>query len=368
MEDAEVHATLALSLVPAIGSQRLRTLIATFGSARAALEAPRSKLASVVGIGPAAATAITEARGHDGARVLEQLAALGARVLLAGQPDFPASLTEIPDAPAVLYVWGDMSLLTRPAVAMVGSRNHTSYGAEAARVLAGAVAQRAVIVSGMARGIDAIVHTAALDAGGGSIGVLGNGFGVVYPAVNRALYDRMVARGCLITEHPPGERPHAGSFPRRNRIIAGLSRAVVVIEADVKSGALVTTDCALAQGRDVLAVPGSILSRTSTGCNKLIQQGATLVLTAADILEAVGLAAGLREFGLALSTPAPRAPPIDLTGLELSLWSRMTLEPQHVDALVSFAQTKPADVLGALTDLELRGLVRQGPGMVFGLT
>ena len=369
MEDAEVHATLALSLVPAIGSQRLRTLIATFGSAQAALDAPYPRLASVCGIGPAAATGIKEARAEDGARVVEQLTALGggARVLLAGQPDFPASLTEIPDAPAVLYVWGDMSLLTRPAVAMVGSRNHTSYGAETARVLAGAVAQRAVIVSGMARGIDAIVHTAALDAGGASVGVLGNGFGVIYPAANRALYDRMVAHGCLVTEHPPGERPHAGSFPRRNRIISGLSRAVVVIEADVKSGALVTTDCALAQGRDVLAVPGSILSRTSTGCNKLIQQGATLVLTAADILEAVGLAAGLREFGLALSTPAPRVPPIDLTGLELSLWNRMTLEPQHVDALVSFAQTPPADVLGALTELELRGLVRQGPGMVFGL-
>jgi DNA processing protein len=250
---------------------------------------------------------------------------------------------------------------------MVGSRNHTSYGAEAARLLAGAVAQRAVIVSGMARGIDAIVHTAALDAGGNSIGVLGNGFGVVYPAANRALYDRMVAHGCLVTEHPPGERPHAGSFPRRNRIISGLSRAVVVIEADLKSGALVTTDCALAQGRDVLAVPGPILSRTSAGCNKLIQQGATLVLTAADILEAVGLAAGLREFGLALSTPAPRVPPIDLTGLELTLWNRMTLEPQHVDALVSSVGTAPADVLGALTDLELRGLVRQGPGMLFGL-
>ena len=370
MEDAEVHATLALSLVPAIGSQRLRTLVATFGSAQAALDAPQSKLASVFGIGPAAAAAIKEARAEDGARVTEQLKSMGARVLLAGQPDFPAVLTEIPDAPAVLYVWGDTSLLTRPAVAMVGSRNHTSYGAEAARVLAGAVARRAVIVSGMARGIDALVHTAALDAGGGcsSIGVLGNGFGVIYPAANHALYDRMVSHGCLVTEHPPGERPHAGSFPRRNRIISGLSRAVVVIEADVKSGALVTTDCALAQGRDVLAVPGSILSRTSTGCNKLIQQGATLVLTAADILEAVGLAAGLREFGLALSTPAPRVPPIDLTGLELTLWNRMTLEPQHVDALVASAQTRPADVLGALTELELRGLVRQGPGMVFGLT
>jgi len=368
MEDSEVLATLALSLVPGIGPQRLRLIVATFGSATAALDAPQSKLQSLEGIGRAAATAIKEARPEDGARVLEQLRTMDARVILAGDPDFPASLEEIPEPPSVLYVWGELSLLTRPSVAFVGSRDHSSYGAEAARVLAGAVAQRAVVVSGMARGIDAIAHTAALDAGGTSIGVLGNGFGVIYPAANRALYDRMVAHGCLVTEHPPGERPHAGSFPKRNRLISGLSRAVVVVEADVKSGALVTADCGLAQGRPILAVPGPIMSRTSTGCNKLIQQGAKPALCAADILEELGLASGMRELGIALSTPAPRVPPIDLTGLQLTLWSRMTTEPQHVDALVASAQTRPAEVLGALTELELRGLVRQGPGMIFGLT
>src|SRR5213594_802047 len=300
MEDSEVLATLALSLVPGIGSQRLRALIAAFGSAQAALDAPQSKLAPIVGIGRAAATAIKEARPEDGSRVLERLRELGARVLLAGEPDFPPQLEEIPDPPTVLYVWGDLSLLTRPGVALVGSRDHTSYGAEVAYVLATAVAQRAVVVSGMARGIDGIVHTAALDGGGGTIGVLGNGFGVIYPAANRALYDRMVAHGCLVTEHPPGERPHAGAFPRRNRVISGLARAVVVVEADVKSGALVTADCGLAQGRPILAVPGPITSRTSTGCNKLIQQGAKPVLCAGDILEEIGMAGGLRELGLAL--------------------------------------------------------------------
>jgi DNA processing protein len=368
MEDPEVVATLALALVPGIGSQRLRLLVSTFGSAQAALDAPQSKLAAMFGLTRAAATAIKEARREDGERVRDALRKLGARVLLSGEPDFPAALEEIPDPPAVLYAWGDLSLLTRPAVAFVGSRNHTNYGAEAARVLAGNVASRAVIVSGMARGIDAIAHTAALDAGGRSIGVLGNGFGVVYPAANSALYDRMIAHACLVTEHPPGERPHAGSFPRRNRIISGLSRAVVVVEADKKSGALVTVDCATEQGRPVLAVPGPITSRTSTGCNMLLQQGATPALCAADILEAAGLPGGLRELGMALSTPAPRVPPIDLTGLQLALWQQMTTEPQHVDALVGVANTPPADVLGALTELELRGLVRQGPGMLFGLT
>ena len=367
MEDSEVLATVALSLVPGVGPQRLRHIVATFGSAQAALDAPQSRLQSLEGIGRAAATAIKEARPEDGARVLSQLASLGARVLVAGQPEFPAKLEEIHDPPPLLYVWGDTSLLTRASVAFVGSRDHTTYGAEAARILATAVAHRAVIVSGMARGIDAIAHAAALDAGCGSIGVLGNGFGVIYPAANRALYERMVAHGCLVTEHPPGERPHAGSFPRRNRLISGLSRAVVVVEADVKSGALVTANEGLEQGRPVLAVPGPITSRTSAGCNKLIQQGAKPALCAADILEELGLASGMRELGLALSTPAPRVPPIDLSGLQLTLWSRMTTEPQHVDALVAATQTGAANVLGALTELELRGLVRQGPGMVFGL-
>lgn len=353
MEDAEVVATVALSLVPGVGPQRLRLLVATFGSAQAVLAAPQSRIsASLAG----------------GERVVAQLTELGARVLLPGDAGFPPQLEEIREAPPVLYAWGDVSLLTRPIVAIVGSRDHTAYGAEAARILASAVATRAVVVSGMARGIDAIAHTAALDGGGRSIGVLGNGFGVVYPQSNRALYDRMVAHGCLITEHPPWEKPHTGSFPRRNRLISGLAKAVVVVEADKHSGALKTAEEGLHQGRSVLAVPGPITSATSFGCNKLIQEGAKPALCAADILEELGLATGLRELGVALSTPAPRVPPVDLSGLQLTLWNRMTAEPQHVDVLVGAANTPPADVLGALTDLELRGLVRQGPGMVFGLT
>jgi len=368
MEDAEIVATIALSLVPGIGSQRLRALIAAFGSAQAVFTAPQSKLETVYGITRAAATAITAAKPDDGARVLAQLAAMGARALFPGERDFPAALEEIPEPPAVLYAWGDVALLSRRSVAMVGSRNHTTYGEYAARLFAGAVAPHAVIVSGMARGIDALVHAAALDAGGTSIGVLGNGFGVVYPAANRALYDRMVAHGCLVTEHPPGERPHAGSFPRRNRLISGLARAVVVIEADRKSGALVTVDAGAEQGRPILAVPGPINSGMSAGTNMLIQQGAKAALTVADILEEIGVTVGIRDLGVALATPAPRVPPIDLSGLQLALWNRMTAEPQHVDSLVTSAGTAPADVLGALTELELRGLVRQGPGMVFGLT
>ena len=163
----------------------------------------------------------------------------------------------------------------------------------------------------------------------------------------------MVSHGCLVTEHPPWEKPHTGSFPRRNRLISGLARAVVVIEAKHDSGALRTATDGADQGRSVLAVPGPITSRTSVGCNTLLQQGAKPALCAADILEELGLPTGLRELGVAL---------------QLTLWNRMTTEPQHVDALVAASQTRPAEVLGALTELELRGLVRQTPGMVFGLT
>jgi DNA processing protein len=368
--DPEVVATLALAQVPGVGSQRLRLLIRAFGTAEAALRAPHAALAGLPGLGKAAATAIRSATPADGERLLARLGEIGARALLPGDPDFPVQLDDVHDPPAVLYAWGDVSLLARPAVAIVGSRNHTTYGAAAARLLAGAVARRVVVVSGMARGIDALAHAAALDAGGTSIGVLGNGFGVIYPAANRALYERMVRppHGCLVTEHPPGERPHAGSFSRRNRLISGLARAVVVVEAAAGSGALVTADAGLEQGRAVLAVPGPITSPTSVGCNKLIQQGAKAALCAADILEELGLPTSLGETALALATPAPRVPPPDLSGLQLTLWSRLTTEPQHVDALVAAARTGAADVLGALTELELRGLVRQGPGMVFGLT
>src|SRR2546422_1073148 len=254
------------------------------------------------------------------------------------------------------------------AAALVGSRNHTAYGAEAARLLAAGVAGGAVVVSGMARGIDAIAHAAALDAGGRSVGVLGNGFGVIYPAANRTLYERMVAAGCLVTELPPGERPHAHTFPRRNRLISGLAGVTVVIEAAVNSGAIITADAALEQGRAVLAVPGPITSPTSQGCNKLIQQGAKPALCPGDVLEELGLPfQDSLGRGPGVNPPARAAPP-DLSLLQRTLWEALAAESKHVDALVADAGAVAGDVLTALTELELRGLVRQEPGMVFGGT
>ncbi len=366
----EVASYLALAQVPGIGAARLRTLVAAFESASAALRAPHGAIAALPGFSRAAATAIRASSPQAGHQILDQLDRLGACVLLPDDPAFPPLLSEVPDPPALLFAWGDPALLARPAAGIVGRRDHSPYGAEAARLLAAGVAGAGVVVvSGMARGIDAIAHAAALDVGGASVGVLGNGFGVIYPAVNRALYERMVARGCLVTELPPGERPHAGAFPRRNRLISGLAGVTVVVEAAPGSGALITADCALDQGRAVLAVPGPITSPSSLGCNRLIQQGAKPALTAGDILEELGLP-GAGDPGPAARSKtgvSPRGQPPDLSDLQRSLWDALATEPKHVDVLVATAGADTGAVLTALTELEMRGVVQQRPGMVFGL-
>src|SRR5438876_8606001 len=206
----EVAAYLALAQVPGIGAARLRTLVAAFETAAAAVRAPHGALAALPGFSRAAATAIRAGSPQAGHDILDQLDRLEARVLLPDDPAFPPLLSEVPDPPALLFAWGDTALLVRPAAGIVGSRDHTPYGAEAARLLAAAVAAAGVVVvSGMPRGTDAIAHTAALDSGGASVGIPGNGFGVINPAVNCVLADRMVVRGCLVSELPPGERPHA---------------------------------------------------------------------------------------------------------------------------------------------------------------
>ena len=345
--------------MPGIGARRLRVLLQAFQTAVGALRAPYGALAALPGFGRAAAAAIRAARVDQGETILRDLERLGAGVLLPDDPSFPPLLREITDPPTALFVWGRVELLSQPAVAMVGSRDHTSYGAAAARLLAGGVAASCVVVSGMARGLDAIAHSAALDAGGTSIGVLGNGLGVIYPAANRALYQRMVKEGCLVTELPPGERPNAGAFPRRNRLISGLARATVIVEAAPDSGAIITADAALDQGRPVLAVPGPITSRTSLGCNRLIQQGAKPALCVEDILEEMGMAPPRT------APAAPAGPPLeDLTPVQRSLWDALA-ERQHVDALVTVAGGDAGTVLTALTEMEMRGLVKQEPGMVF---
>ena len=402
-------AWVALALTPGIGPQRFAALLAATETPHGALSAPFAFLCTIPGISRACATAIQATSAEDGERVLAQVDALGARCLLPMDEEFPAALREIPDAPVVLFAMGGRSdrhgrragsehhpdtppersegptsphpdpglrgpdLSSPPVplwghvecVAIVGSRDHTAYGAEVTRMVAGAAAEAGLaVVSGMARGLDAIAHQTALERGGMTIGVLGNGLGVVYPAANRLLYERVAAEGLLLTEFPPGERPHAGSFPRRNRLISGLARAVVVVEAAATSGALVTVECALAQGKEVLAVPGPITSRASVGVNRLIRDGATPLLDLADLL---GLYPGLdvRADPPRPAEPQPAAPPAGRTPEERAVMAELVAAGIHLDQLVAILGKPVGDVLGLLLDLELAGFVEQLPGRIF---
>jgi DNA processing protein len=350
-------AYLALALTPGIGGARLRSLLETFGDAAAVLAAPHAQLNQVRRMSTAAATAVRDASLGRAERVVQRTRALGGRVLLPSDPRFPEALRGIPQAPIALFALGRWELLHAPTVAIVGSRHHTRYGADVCRHFAGGAAQAGLVVaSGMARGLDAVAHAAALDADGGTVGVLGNGLGVVYPTANRALYERVAREGCLLTEFPPGERPHAGSFPRRNRLISGLAACTLVVEAGRKSGALITVDCALEQGREVLAVPGSITSPLSAGCNHLVQMGAKPALGLRDVLE---------EYGLEPEPVGQARLPANLSEGEQRVLAVLTAGAEHVDEVARRLEVAPAETLSLLTALELRGLVTQAPGKVF---
>lgn len=359
----ERAAYVALALTPGIGAARLANLLAACESAGGALSAPLAFLGSVPGMSSAAAAAVRERSVADGERVLDAAEAAGIGVLFPSDASFPAALHLIPDAPSLLFVTGRTDLLQEPAVAVVGSRDHTAYGAQICAMIGGGAARAGlVVVSGMARGLDALAHTSALDAGGTSIGVLGNGLGVIYPAANRTLYDRMASEGLLLTEFAPGERPHAGSFPRRNRLISALARVTVVVEAAHGSGALITAGTALDQGREVMAVPGPITSRTSGGTNALIRDGAHPLLELNDLFQ---------FYSEAEPTPAPAAKPPerrlppDLDPAERALAELLEAGARELDALALSARRSVGDVLSLLASLEIQGLVERKPGNVF---
>ena len=361
--DEERAAYLALTQVPGMGPVRLETLLSTFKTALGAHSAPFAFLRSLPGFSRAVAGALKATPLETGRKTAEAALSLGAEVLLPSDAGYPALLRNIPDPPPVLFALGNAALLLRPAAAIVGSRDHTAYGAGVCRALSAAAAESGVvIVSGMARGLDAVAHTAALDAAGGTIGVLGNGLGVVYPAANRALYDRVAAHGLLLSEFPPGERPRVGSFPRRNRLISGLSRVTVVVEAAVGSGALITAGAALDQGREVMAVPGNITSAVSAGCNRLIRDGAAPVLEAADLLQHFPeLAAVPNRMVAPSSRPLPEA----LLPEERELAGLFGPDAVHPDELALKSKRPIGEVLGLISGLEIAGVIEQCPGRVF---
>ena len=363
MTDERV-AFLALTQVPGLGATRLQTLLTACSSAIGAHSAPFELLCALPGFSNALVSALKATPLHTGQKILDDAARVGARVLTSDDPAYPELLRPIPDPPPVLFAIGQEELLSRPAAAVVGSRDHTAYGAEICRQVAGAAARSGVvIVSGMARGLDAVAHAAALDAGGTTIGVLGNGHGVVYPAANRGLYERVAKDGLLLSEFPPGERPRVSSFPRRNRLISGLARVTVVIEAAAGSGALITASAALDQGREVMAVPGNITSKVSVGTNRLIRDGAAPVLEPLDLLRHFPELVPLR--GRTPVAPGLRPLPEGLPQEERELALVLDAEPVHPDQLAFRFQRPVGEVLGLLSGLEIAGVVEQSPGRVF---
>lgn len=264
-------------------------------------------------------------------------------------PRYPAALRTIADPPQMLYVRGALRDEDRSAVAVVGSRRASAYGAAVAEWLGRELARAGVtVVSGLARGIDGAAHRGALQAGGRTVAVLGCGPDVVYPPEHRRLMAQLIESGAAISEYPPGTPPLKHHFPRRNRLISGLSLGVVVVEGREDSGALITADCALEQGREVFAVPGPVLVPTSALPNRLLQQGAKLVTTVEDILE---------ELRLPKSQPHAAASAIPLEGAEAAVYARL-LDPLHVDILALRCGLPASEVGRVLLALELRGLVR----------
>jgi DNA processing protein len=347
---------VGFSRVPGIGPVRLRALLDYFGDIQAAWSASPATLLAI-GLDRRSTETLVALRGKlDLAAELERVSRLGARVLTWDSPEYPAPLRNIPDPPPVLYVQGQLLPRDEWALAVVGTRRATVYGREVTRTLvSGLAASGVTIVSGLAHGIDTHAHQVALDAGGRTLAVLGSGIDVIYPAENRKLAELVVKSGAILSEYPLGAQPESGNFPRRNRIISGLSLGVMVVEGSKTSGAMITADYAAEQGREIFAVPGNILSPNSAGPNYLIQQGAKLVTTIGDILEELNLTMVAEQATAREIIPDNEA--------EAVLLRHLSAEPMHVDELGRATNLPINEVASTLTLMELKGKVRQVGGM-----
>lgn len=361
---------IALLLLPGLGPILARRCLLRFGDpGEIAYRVPPDALAAVTGLGPRVVASISSARRdlrRRAARERETAERMGLHLIVSGEPAYPAALEPMPDSPLLLYTKGT---LTEGVVriAVVGSRRATAYGRRVAAGLAAALASRGVeVVSGGARGVDTCAHLGALETEGRTTAVLGSGFLRPYPAENVELFARIAERGALISEFPLDAEPRPENFPRRNRIISGLSAAVVVVEATEKSGSLTTAGHALEQGREVLAIPGPVSSEQSQGCHKLIQQGAKLVQRVEDILEELS---PMYAAALVPGVPAPGRGGPDLAGLGTDEASVLDLlddpEPVHLDRLADRAPFGIARLQAALFSLEVRGAVEQLPGRYY---
>ncbi len=345
-----------------VGPATYLRLLAEHGSAKAALDAlPDVAKAAGVSDYEACPEPVVKAELRAAARA-------GARMLCLGDPDYPAHLAAISDAPPILWAMGQTALLARPCVAIVGTRNASSLGGRMVRKLAGELGEAGfTIVSGLARGIDALAHKASLPTG--TVAVMAGGVDIVYPTENTEIAAQITKQGLRLSEQPLGLQPQARHFPRRNRIVSGLALGVVVIEAAARSGSLITARLAADQGREVMAVPGHPMDSRASGGNILLRDGATLIRNADDVIEALGhpapapLTAPVKT---AASAPQPPAAPSG--PLEERILATLGPVPVPEDHLVRDLQTTPRDLAQALAVLELSGHLRRAPGGMVHLT
>ena len=354
---------LALSLVPGVGSILMKRLLDDFKTPEAVFKASKKHLLSVEGLGEKVALEIL--KGPLDKRVRRELSLIEkAKVKLLAITDehYPKRLREIYDPPPLLYMRGGLQKEDELAVAMVGSRKTNPYGRMMTEKISQELVRQGVsIVSGMARGIDAVAHWGALSGGGRTIAVLGCGVDVVYPKENRNLFSKIMEHGAILSEFPMGSPPEGAHFPRRNRIISGLSLGVVVVQAGIKSGSLITAGYALDQGKDVFAVPGVVGTEGSRGTHQLIKQGAKLVESSEDILEEI-LPRWTRGEGKLLEGET-RGP--DLPEEENVLYRLLSENPLPIDVLIRESSFDPGKVSSLLLNLELKGLISQWHGKCF---
>lgn len=374
MSDENTQFWLGLTKLEGLGVRGAHRLVEHFGSPQAAYMASLTELESC-GIPARVAQAIFGQAGlKETARDLEASTKAGCQVVAYSSDDYPPLLKQIPDPPLVLYVRGDVKMLSRHAVAIVGARRPTAYGSQVAQRLAHDLAQRQlVIVSGLARGIDSAAHRGAMEAKGKTVAVLGSGIDVIYPRENKRLAEQVIECGALISEFPPGTSPAPENFPIRNRTISGLSLGVVVVEAAEYSGSLITARLAVEQNREVFGVPGNITSAQSFGPNHLIKQGAKLVDEWMDVIEE--FPAEIRMQLLPPAEASDEAADQAQTGalFEQSLTPDQKAvfdvlradEPLFVDAILTSAPIPRPRVMTALLELEMAGVIRQLPGKNF---
>ena len=392
MLSADTKSLIHLNLIPGIGNHTIRRLLAAFGSAEKSIAATSAELAQIDGLTPDVRQQLIDGRSHAPlAQELELIDQHQCHIVTINDDTYPPLLKQIDDPPVLLYITGDFPLQDTPSIAIVGSRSPTEYGKTTSQQLSYQLAERGLtVVSGFARGIDTCVHRGALEASGRTVAVFGCGLSIIYPETNQGLAMEIIESGALVSEFPMTMPPRGKNFPRRNRVISGLTLGTLVVEASERSGSLITARHAAEQGREVFAVPGQIFSGVSRGTHSLINQGATLINSVDDLLEALPQdytqILGGESLGPTFQPPSAKQPDktarpqsvekrstptpqpkadLNLTPEEQTVLSAMGPDSVHIDEITRVTQLPIGKVSSLLVMLELKGIVQQLPGKQF---